>query len=159
MRVFFSVRLILHPAILLHKAFDSFMPCDRLRRIATKSNCNWLFRWTIVGVLKLVVTIDNCVILFELILVHGIGNWFIGVLVGFMSLNVAGIRLTFYFEEQLGVVTLEKRVLELDIFRWALAFMEIVHVQLADKRVDVVVLEVRWKRLVCKSFFAGHLEA
>jgi len=52
-----------------------------------------------------------------LILVHGIGNWFIGVLVGFMSLNVAGIRLTFYFEEQLGVVTLEKRVLELDIFR------------------------------------------
>jgi len=37
--------------------------------------------------------------------------------------------------------------------------MEIVHIQLADKRVDVVVLEVCWKRLVCKSFFAGHLEA
>jgi hypothetical protein len=54
---------------------------------------------------------------------------------------------------------LKEGVPELDVFRRALALVEVVHVQLADERVDVAVFEVRWKRLVYKSFFARDVEA
>ena len=92
-------------------------------------------------------------------LVYGIGNGFIGVLATFQRLNIARISLSLNFKEQFGAVALKEGMPELDVFRRTLALVEVVHVQLADERVDVAVFEVRWKRLVYKSFFARDVEA
>ena len=53
------------------------------------------------------------------------------------GLQVARVRLPLDLEEQIGAVSLEEGVPELDLFRRPLALVEVVHVKLSHKRVDI----------------------
>lgn len=48
---------------------------------------------------------------------------------------------------------------KLNFIRRALAFVEIVHVQLSDKRVYIAMLKVGWERLPNETSLVHHLEA
>ena len=68
----------------------------------------------------------------------------LNLLVAIQGLNVVRVRLSLDLTEEVGAVALEKGMLELDFFGGALALVEVVHIELAHKRVKIIVLEVGW---------------
>ena len=68
----------------------------------------------------------------------------LNLLVAIQGLNVVRVRLSLDLAEEVGAVALEKGMLELDFFGGALALVEVVHIELAHKRVKIIVLEVGW---------------
>ena len=72
-------------------------------------------------------------------------------LIAIQGLNIVGICLSLDLNEEVGVIPLKKGVPELDFLRRALALVEVVHIQLAHERVQVVVLEICRECLACEG--------
>ena len=78
-------------------------------------------------------SIDEFVVLYLLIAIQG--------------LNIVGIRLSLDLHEKVGSIPLKKGMSELNFLRRPLALVKIVHIQLANERVEVTVLEICGKGL------------
>ena len=72
-------------------------------------------------------------------------------LIAIQGLNIVGICLSLDLNQKVGAIPLEKGVPELDFLRRALALVEVVHIQLAHERVQVVVLEICRECLACEG--------
>lgn len=79
--------------------------------------------------------------------------------VAVQGLNVVRVRLPLDFAQQVGPLPLEKRVAELDFIGRPLALVEVVHIELSDERIHVVVFEVGGQRLASKAVLVDHFEA
>lgn len=84
---------------------------------------------------------------------------FVNIFVRIQGLNIAGIGLSLDFRQKVLTLPLEKRMSELDYFGRSFALMEVVHVKLAYKRVQIAVLEVSWQCLANKLGSVHNLKA
>ena len=58
---------------------------------------------------------------------------FLYLLVAIQGLNIVRVGLSLDLAEQVGAITLEKRMLELNFFGGTFALVEVVHIELAHK--------------------------
>lgn len=65
-------------------------------------------------------------------------------LIAIQGLNIVRICLPLDLREKVGTISLEKRMSELYFFGGTFALMEVIHIQLAHKRIEVVVLKICW---------------
>ena len=89
---------------------------------------------------------------------HGLIVGLFDIVIRVEGLNVARIGLSLYFEEKVGALALEERVAELDFICGSLALVEVVHVQLAYERVQIVMLEICRERVPCEALPIRHFE-
>lgn len=79
-------------------------------------------------------------------------------LVSVVCLSEARVSLALDLREEVWSVSLEKGVSKLDLSYAAAALVEVVHVQLPDERVQIVVLEVLRQGLVCEPIPVHHFK-